>query len=81
MNRVQLAPQNQFNQSNRKSKAQTIKMVDSNISQPLVSKRDTASSAVILPMASTTNQIPTVTQQSPRLPPPTLVDNFKNGTK
>lgn len=57
-------------------------MVDSNVSQPLVSERDTAGTAVILPMASTTtNQppIPTITQQSPRSPPPTLVDNFKNG--
>lgn len=76
-----MRPPNQFNQSNRLVKAQTIKMVDSNISQPLVDERDTASTAIILPMASTTNQIPTITQQSPRSPPPMLVDNFKNGTK
>lgn len=64
-----------------------VKMVDGNVIQPMISdkeKENTVNMDLILPIASistTTAPNPqiSVSQQSPRSPPPVLLDNFKNG--
>lgn len=56
-------------------------MVDINADQSMISDKGKETD-LILPIASisTTNpQISSVSQQSPRTPPPLLLDNFKNG--
>lgn len=61
-----------------------VKMVDCNVNQPMISdkEKENTGTDLILPIASissTTNPQISVTQQSPRSPPPVLLDNFKNG--
>lgn len=54
-------------------------MVDCNVKQPMINDKDNTSTDLILPIASiSTNPQISVSQQSPRSPPPTLLDNFKN---
>lgn len=54
-------------------------MVD--VNQPMISDKENSATDLILPIASisTTNPQISVSQQSPRSPPPVLLDNFKNG--
>lgn len=54
-------------------------MVD--VNQPMLSDKENSATDLILPIASisATNPQISVSQQSPRSPPPVLLDNFKNG--
>lgn len=59
-------------------------MVDCNVNEPMLSDKDRKESSSmdpILPIASISATNPQIcaSQQSPRSPPPILLDNFKNG--
>lgn len=66
----------------KRKQKHNVEMVD--VNQPMISdkeRKESATPELILPIASisTTNPQISVTQQSPRSPPPILLDNFKNG--